>query len=86
MLTRLLLTVILFQIISSCSDPEKKENQKQVFRYNESAGITSLDPAFASNQANIWACTQLFNGLVQLDSTLQPRPCIAKTGKSAAMD
>ncbi len=78
MLTRLLLTVILFQIISSCSDPEKKENQKQVFRYNESAGITSLDPAFASNQANIWACTQLFNGLVQLDSTLQPRPCIAK--------
>jgi oligopeptide transport system substrate-binding protein len=52
---------------------------KTVFRYNESAGITSLDPAFARNQANIWGVNQLFNGLVQLDDKLQVRPCIART-------
>lgn len=37
-----------------------------------------MDPAFASNQANIWACNHLFNGLVQLDNKLIPQPCIAK--------
>ena len=51
---------------------------KTVFRYNESAGITSLDPAFARDQANIWAVNQMFNGLVQLDQDLKIKPCIAK--------
>ena len=49
-----------------------------IFRYNESAGITTLDPAFAKDQALTWACRQLYNGLVQLDSALQVQPCIAK--------
>ncbi|MCX6273434.1 MAG: ABC transporter substrate-binding protein [Bacteroidetes bacterium] len=52
---------------------------KMVFRYNESSGITSLDPAFARNQANIWGINQLFNGLVQLNDKLQVIPCIAKS-------
>jgi oligopeptide transport system substrate-binding protein len=51
---------------------------KTVFRYNESAGISSLDPAFARNQANIWAVNQIFNGLLQLDDHLTPVPSIAK--------
>jgi len=50
-----------------------------VFRYNESKGITSLDPAFARSMGNIWAVNQLFNGLVQLDDSLAVRPCIAKS-------
>ena len=50
-----------------------------VFRYNESAGITSLDPAFSRNQANIWAVNQIFNGLVQLDDSLNVEPAIAKS-------
>ncbi|MCH8555651.1 MAG: ABC transporter substrate-binding protein [Schleiferiaceae bacterium] len=48
-----------------------------VFRYNEAAGITSLDPAFARVQSNIWAVNQLFDGLVYLDEHLQPQPRIA---------
>lgn len=56
----------------------KKPAGKEVFRYNEAAGISSLDPAFARNLPNIWACNQLFNGLVQLDSMLNVQPCIAK--------
>jgi len=63
---------------SACSHKNEKEH-RSVFRYNESAGITSLDPAFAKDQANIWACNQLFNGLVQLDSQLIIRPCLASS-------
>lgn len=50
-----------------------------IFRYNEAAGISSLDPAFARDQANIWAVNQIFNGLVQLDNELNIKPCIAKS-------
>lgn len=50
----------------------------QIFRYNESAGIATLDPAFAKDKALIWGCSQLYNGLVQLDSNLNVSPCIAK--------
>lgn len=50
-----------------------------VFRYNEAANITSLDPAFARDQANIWAVHQIFNGLVQLSEKLEFLPCIAKS-------
>ncbi|HRP59447.1 MAG TPA: ABC transporter substrate-binding protein, partial [Vicingus sp.] len=50
---------------------------KKIFRYNESAGITSLDPAFSRNIENIWACNQLYNGLVQMDDNLNIIPCIA---------
>ena len=61
----------------SCTSKFPDESQKTVFRYNESAGITSLDPAFARNQANIWAVNQLFCGLVQLDDSLRVKPCVA---------
>lgn len=52
---------------------------KMIFRYNEASGITSLDPVKANSLANIWAVQQLYNGLVQLDSTLQVKPCIASS-------
>ncbi len=52
---------------------------KQIFRYNESAGIATLDPAFAKNQSIIWPCSQLYNGLIRLDTALQVQPCIAKS-------
>ena len=60
----------------SCNRYE--EEGKSVFRYNEAAGITSLDPAFAKDQAMIWINSQLFNGLIQLDDHLQVKPAIAK--------
>lgn len=64
-------------LIYSCSPRENQNSDKTVFRYNEAAGISSLDPAFAKDQASIWPCTQLFNGLVQLDSSLKVVPSIA---------
>lgn len=65
-------------LISSCTK-EDSIRGKKVFRYNESANISSLDPAFAKDQAMIWANLQLFNGLVQLDSSLNIKPSIAKS-------
>jgi len=49
-----------------------------IFRYNESSGIQSLDPAYASGQSTIWPCNQLYNGLLDLDSSLSIVPAIAK--------
>ena len=73
------LFLLTFLILASCKSKHFENDGRTVFRYNESAGITSLDPAFARNQANIWAVNQLFNGLVQLDDNLKVKPCIAKS-------
>ncbi len=58
----------------------KNENpnaDKTIFKLNLSAPVTSLDPAFASDQPNTWSVNQLYNGLVQLDRDLNVIPCIA---------
>ncbi|MCQ2282006.1 MAG: ABC transporter substrate-binding protein [Bacteroidales bacterium] len=64
-------------LLSACAVPDNSD--KMIFRYNESAGIATLDPAFAKDQALIWGCTQLYNGLVRLDHRLQPQPSVAKS-------
>lgn len=60
---------------------QKKDNDdgKKVFNINLDQNVTSLDPAFARNNNAIWMINQIFNGLVQVDSALNPIPCIAKT-------
>ncbi len=75
--------IILIQL-NGCRPKYPEEVSKTVFRYNESAGITSLDPAFARNQANIWAVNQLFCGLVQLDDSLKVQPCITSSWEISA--
>ncbi len=65
-------------VLNSCYK-ESKIDKNKVFRYNESANITTLDPAFAKDQAIIWACNQIYNGLVELDSNLNIKPSIAKS-------
>ena len=70
--------VAILLLLVACNNKYKENKGKTVFRYNESAGITSLDTAFARSQANIWAVNQLFNGLVQLDDELKVQPSIAK--------
>ena len=61
----------------SCGNNTQQDRDFKVFRYNEHSNITSLDPAFARNPQNIWPTNQLFNGLIQLDDSLQIRPDIA---------
>ena len=62
----------------SCGNQTKSNKEHLVFRYNEHKNIGSLDPAFAKDNADIWAINQLYNGLVQMDENLNVKPCIAK--------
>lgn len=73
------LLLLLFFVFACGGGKEKANEGKTVFRYNQAAGITSLDPAFCRNLENIWVVNQLFNGLVQMDSNLNVQPCIAKS-------
>lgn len=69
-----LLTLAL--LLASCRN--KISGPDNIFRYNESAGLSTLDPAFAKDLPHIWACNQLFNTLVELDSQMNIVPSLAK--------
>jgi oligopeptide transport system substrate-binding protein len=71
--------ILLVLFLVSCQYHNVSTKGKTVFRYNEAANITSLDPAFARDQANIWATHQIFNGLVQLGEKLEVLPCLARS-------
>ena len=66
--------------LAGCHDAARPAaDERRVFRYNQPEALTSLDPAFARNQANWWAVGQLYSGLLELDSTLLPSPALART-------
>ncbi len=80
--TLLLITAVF--CFASCGGKRTDESLahgKKVFRYNQAEGLSSLDPAFARNQANVWAANQLFNGLFELDADLQVTPALAESWK-----
>ncbi len=74
------LIIPILLLLFSCNE-NKVQTNKTVFRYNESKGIATLDPAFAKSQVLIWPANQLYNGLVQMDNFLNVKPCIAKSWK-----
>ena len=59
----------------SCNN--STQNDKQVFRYNETTGIATLDPAFAKNQSIIWPVHQLYNTLIETNNELNIVPSLA---------
>lgn len=75
----LLLGLGIATLFSSCEDELTPAQENMVFRYNEHANITSLDPAFAKAQRNIWPDNQLYNSLVKLDDSLNITPMLAKS-------
>ncbi|WP_236668966.1 ABC transporter substrate-binding protein [Hymenobacter rubidus] len=65
--------------LAGCHDAARSAaDERRVFRYNQPEALSSLDPAFARNQANSWAVSQLYNGLMELDSALLPVPALAR--------
>ncbi|NNC84912.1 MAG: ABC transporter substrate-binding protein [Bacteroidia bacterium] len=78
MRNHLFLCLFSLMLMLSCGT-KHNDGGKSVFRFNLAEGITSLDPAFARSQTNIWACNQLYNGLVQFDKYLKVQPSIAKS-------
>lgn len=77
---RLLVFIIIGFTFLGCQlkDDRRKEQEKTVFRYNESAGITTLDPAYVRRFEDFLAIEQLFNGLISLNEALEIEPAIAK--------
>lgn len=70
---------IVITLFISCGNPDTQIDASTVFRYNEHANITSLDPAFAKDQRNIWAVHQIYNSLVKLDDSLNIVGDLAKS-------
>lgn len=69
------LTLLFLFFITACYNSEKKD--QHIFRYNETTGIASVDPAFAKNQSIMWAVHQMYNTLVEVDSQLHIVPSLA---------
>lgn len=77
MLSRLLLMMVTSLWFVACTD--KAANNKKIFRYNESTGIASLDPAFSKNQSTVWPVHQLFNTLVENEGDTRTKGSLAKS-------
>ncbi len=65
-------------LLSNVSCKNQPTDDSQVFYYNESSGVQTLDPAFARSQSVMWTVHQLYNTLVEIDSNLNIVPGIAK--------
>lgn len=63
--------------INSCKNVDNSKFSNYFF-YNEDQNITTLDPAFVKNQSEIWAVSQLFEGLVEYDDSLHIQPRLAR--------
>mgnify|MGYP001160634268 CR=1 FL=1 len=72
-----LILVLALGCVFACN--QAGEQNKNVFSYNETTGIATLDPAFAKNQSIMWAVHQLYNTLVEIDTGLSIQPSIAKS-------
>ncbi len=70
----LFLTILGF---SACSDESDQARKPDVFHYNQHISISSLDPAFAKSQNNIWGVDHLYNGLLALNQNLETTPALA---------
>ena len=71
-----LFVIALFISTASCNT--HRHPDKKIFHYNESSGLASLDPAFAKNKQVMWAVHQVYNTLVEIDSTMEIAPSLAK--------
>ena len=75
----LVLHSTLLILFSSCGRDNSHDEDLKIFKYNESAGILTLDPIYAKDLPHIWACNQIFNGLVAFDDEMNVVPAIAKS-------
>ena len=66
-------------LAAGCGQRHDGEEGLSIFKYNESAGILTLDPIYAKDLPHIWACNQLFNSLVAFDDKMNLVPMVAKS-------
>lgn len=72
--------ICLCYFLFSCGNHNKTSSELSAnfIKTNLPAGITSLDPCYASSLENIKVVRQLFDGLVELDEHLRVQPAIAQ--------
>jgi len=63
------LILFLILLLNARKSGRFENDGRTVFRYNESAGITSLAPASARDQVKIWIINQLFKSWFSLAIT-----------------
>jgi peptide/nickel transport system substrate-binding protein len=73
---------ILFFFLFSCTNARHED--KSIFRYNESSGLASLDPAFAKNKQVMWNVHQLYNTLIEIDSNMELKGSLARRWEVSA--
>ena len=68
---------LLLLALVSCGKRDDPNEGLSIFKYNESAGILTLDPIYAKDLPHIWACNQLFSSLVAFDEDMEVVPRVA---------
>jgi peptide/nickel transport system substrate-binding protein len=71
--------LLLVLLMAGCGQRQDDDEGLAIFKYNESAGILTLDPIYAKDLPHIWACNQLFNSLVAFDDKMNLVPMVAKS-------
>ena len=71
--------LLLVVLAAGCGQRQDDDEGLAIFKYNESAGILTLDPIYAKDLPHIWACNQLFNSLVAFDDQMNLVPMVAKS-------
>ena len=69
-------TILGYTLVSCGLQEDQKTN---VFHYNQHNPLTSLDPAFAKSQSNIWPVGHIYSTLVRLDDSLHIKPDISRS-------
>ena len=78
MMKKLSFIILFLLFLISCGKKDAHSYLK-IFKYNEAAGILTLDPIYAKDQPHIWACNQLYNSLVAFDNEMNVVPAVAKS-------
>jgi len=71
-----LVGVLFVLLVSSCGSSNKSKN---IFSINQTAGVESLDPAFAKNLNIMTHTNNLYNRLIEYDDSMNVIPSLAKS-------
>jgi peptide/nickel transport system substrate-binding protein len=70
-------SIFLTIVLCIACQNNKKNINHDVFRFNISSGVSSLDPAFAKDMGTTWISGNIYDCLLMLDSQTQLKPMLA---------
>ncbi len=71
--------VFMFSCSGGGAQEEQANGGKKILRFNQTEEVTSIDPAFANNQSNIWVSSQIYSGLFEFTDDMHEHPVLAET-------